>query len=104
MLTLTAQVMNVFQTPKGTDRETGQEYGGEYKVQLLRHRTLRNGEKVMETLDLTVDNPDQYRGLVGKKASIEVEEFAMNAGKRVPVRFRHISGPKENGSSERAKV
>jgi hypothetical protein len=90
MLTLTGKVVNVFQTPEGTDSE-GKKYGGQYKVQLFVKKALKNGEKAFETRDLTIEDPKFYREKINQDVSIPVEAFAIQGGKSVPVRFRTAS-------------
>lgn len=71
MLTLVGQVVNVFETPKGTTKE-GKEYGGGHKVQLMSETYLKNGEKRAELVDLTVDDPRPFRELLGKRVTMPV--------------------------------
>jgi hypothetical protein len=87
MLSLHGQVLNVYQTPEGTDRETGNKYGGQWKVQLQVEELLKNGEKRFSVQTLTTENPDQFRGLEGKPVSVPVGVIASNNGKNIPVRF-----------------
>lgn len=75
MLTLVGQVVNVFETPKGTDKE-GREYGGAHKVQLMSETYLKNGERRAELVDLTVDDPRAFREFLGKRVTMPVGVMA----------------------------
>ena len=87
MLTLTGQLVTVFTTPKGQNSETGEVYGGQYKVQVLCQETLKNGEVRSSLETLTVSDPDSYKGKEGQDVTIPVRAFALHNGKSVPVRF-----------------
>ena len=89
MLTLTGTVIHAFTTPEGQDRE-GNKYGGVPKVQMVVQRTLRNGEKVMQQHDLNVSDKDYYLERVGQTVSINVEPFAMENGRSIPVKFKTV--------------
>lgn len=78
-LTMTATVLHVFQTPKGTDNQ-GKEYGGLNKVQIQGWKYLKNGEQCLDHLTLTVDNPKIYRENIGKELAIPVGAFAPEKG------------------------
>lgn len=49
MLSMTGQLLNVFENPRGVTKE-GREYGGNYKIQVLGAVTLQNGETKMTSL------------------------------------------------------
>lgn len=87
MLLLQGQVLNVYQTPEGKDRETGNAYGGQWKVQLQVEEHLRNGEKRFSLQTLTTEKPDDFRDMEGKSVTVPVGAIASNNGKTVPVRF-----------------
>ena len=46
MFILSGTLINIFETPKGKDKD-GQEYGGDFKLQILHENTLRNGENAL---------------------------------------------------------
>ena len=50
MFTVTAQVVHVFRTPEKTNKETGEVWGGQDKVQLLGDMPLQNGEYKKEMI------------------------------------------------------
>lgn len=77
MLKLEGQVVNVFETPKGTNRE-GADYGGVHKVQMLCRESLRNGEMRLELVTLRTDDLDPFRKLQGRSVSVPVGAFARN--------------------------
>jgi len=88
MLFLQAQVLNVFQTPEGVNRQTGEEYGGQHRVQLIYQDTLRNGETRMQPVDLTTDHPQAYEA--GATVSVPVRVFSPPQG---GVRFAEAGPP-----------
>jgi hypothetical protein len=60
MLTLNGRVINVFTSPKGVNKETGEEYGGTPKIQLMCESTLKNGSSKMELVDLNVPDATKF--------------------------------------------
>lgn len=80
MLTLNGTIINVFQAPKGVNRKTGEEYGGQDRVQVMAENVLQNGELRVDLIDLTVENPSAYTSLKGKRVRVPVGVFvAQNA-------------------------
>ena len=75
MLNLKAKVLNVFQTPLGTNRN-GESYGGQHKVQLQAINKLTNGEERVELVTLTVKDPDLFKQAKGKEILVPVGAFA----------------------------
>ena len=75
MLTLKGKLVNVYETPKGVNRETGEHYGGGHKLQLLCHNTLKNAETKIELVDLLIDDVTPFRDGVGRNVSIPVGVF-----------------------------
>ena len=45
MLTLNGTVANIYEAPKGVNKETGEAYGGQHRIQVMCENTLKNGEK-----------------------------------------------------------
>lgn len=74
MLTLEGQILNVFQAPKGINKE-GQEYGGQDRVQIMAENHLQNGETRLDLVNLTVTNPRSYEAIRGHRARIPVGCF-----------------------------
>lgn len=86
MLTLHGQVIGVFETPRGVNKETGEEYGGQWKVQLMAENVLKNGQRRRELVDLTVDDPGPFQSLEGRDVRVPVGAFV--AGKTI--RYFHL--------------
>lgn len=66
MFTLTGKVVHVFQSPKGVNKQTGEEYGGQDKVQIMGHMALPNGETRMELVTLTTDQGQELEKSTGR--------------------------------------
>jgi len=88
MLTLQGQVVNVFETPKGTNRETGEVYGGLHRVQIMAENVLKNGSKRVELVDLTVDDPAPFQRLQGRSVRVPVGAFVAGT----MIRYFHLKG------------
>jgi hypothetical protein len=73
-------VVNVFMTPAGQDKKTGETFGGGHKVQVQGLTELRNGESRYELLTLTTHDPEVFRSTIGKTVRIPVGAFAPAAG------------------------
>lgn len=86
MLTLHGQVVNVFQTPEGVNKDTGEAYGGQWKVQLMAENILKNGSKRVELVDLTVDDPAPFQKLQGRRVRVPVGAFVTGG----QIRFFHL--------------
>ena len=72
MFTLTGQVMHVFEAPKGISKKTGEEYGGQDKVQVMGHIPLDNGQHRMELITLTTDQGSNFQTLMGRSVTLPV--------------------------------
>lgn len=94
MLTLHGELRNVFTTPGGVDKTTGAAYGGQSKVQILAENYLKNGEMRMDIINLTVENPEDYKPLVGKPVDVPVSCFVMNNS----LLFQVLPGAKPSAS------
>jgi len=79
MLSLTANVVNVFRAPEGTNRD-GEKFGGESKVQLQCVNLLKNGEKRVELYTLTTARPDVFEKSLGKEVTVPVGAFSSSKG------------------------
>jgi len=75
MLTLNGQVLNVFDSAASTDRETGEIRPAKTRVQIMAENELQNGQKRIDLVTLSVDNPSLYHELVGKHISVPVGAF-----------------------------
>lgn len=72
MLTLNGTVANIYEAPKGVNKETGEAYGGQHRIQVMCENTLKNGEKRIELVDLSVDDVTPYREAIGKPVRVPV--------------------------------
>lgn len=86
MLILTGQIVNVFLTPQGTNRDTGEIYGGLHRVQIMAENVLKNGAKRVELVDLTVDDPAPFQRLQGRSVRVPVGAFAVGGS----IRYFHL--------------
>lgn len=77
MLTLNGQIINVFETPKGTNKE-GTTYGGQPRIQIMAENELQNGQKRIELVNLTVDSISHFKPLVGQMVRIPVGVFVQD--------------------------
>jgi hypothetical protein len=87
-LTLNGTIENTLITPEGVNAETGEQYGGRHRVQLMVEKVLKNGQKSKEIVNLNVDDPHPFQKLQGKFVSVPVG--AMPDGRQV--RFYHARG------------
>lgn len=78
MLTLSGTLANIYEAPKGINKETGEAYGGQHRIQLMCDNTLKNGEKRIELVDLNVDDVNPYRQVIGKPVRLPVGVFVAN--------------------------
>lgn len=75
MLLLVGQVVNVFEAPKGTNKETGESFGGTPRVQILAENELQNGDTKLDLVNLSVENESLYKGLKGKTIAVPVGAY-----------------------------
>jgi len=80
MLTLNGTVANIYESPKGVNKETGETFGGQHRIQVMCENTLRNGEKRIELVDLSVDDVTPYRESLGTPVRVPVGVYVV-AGK-----------------------
>ena len=80
MLTLNGTVANIYEAPKGVNKDTGEAYGGQHRIQVMCENTLKNGEKRIELVDLTIEDIQPYREAIGKPVRVPVGVY-VNAGK-----------------------
>jgi hypothetical protein len=72
MLTLNGKVVNVYESPKGLNKATGEAYGGQHRIQLMCENMLKNGELKIELIDLTVDSIQEYSDKCDQIVSVPV--------------------------------
>jgi hypothetical protein len=77
MLTLNGTVANVFDQPGYKDKATGEMQPSKHRVQIMAENTLQNGEKRIELVNLTVDDPSLYRALSGRSVRVPVGCFVV---------------------------
>ena len=56
MLTLNGTVANIYESPRGVNKTTGEAFGGQNRIQLMCENMLQNGEKRIELVDLTIED------------------------------------------------
>lgn len=76
MFTLTGQVINVYVSPKGVSKKTGEEYGGEDKVQILGDIPIEGGQFRKEMVTLTTDQGSQLKAALGRSVMAPVAFWA----------------------------
>lgn len=81
MFILTGKVVNVYVAPKGISKKTGEEYGGQDKVQIIGQIPLADGSFKMELVDLTTDQGETLRKMEGRDVTCPVAFYA--SGKSV---------------------
>lgn len=95
MFRLTGQVMNVYVSPKGVTK-SGDEYGGEDKVQIMGRIPLPNGEYKVELVDLKTDQGAALKQSEGKYVTCPVAFYVSrgSVGYYVPKghQIKHVSG------------
>lgn len=75
MFKLTGQVVNVYVSPKGVSKKTGEEYGGQDKVQIMGQIPLPDGQFKMELVDLTTDQGEVLKRLENQTVTCPVAFF-----------------------------
>lgn len=80
MFLLTGTIINVFESPKGVSKKTGEEYGGQDKVQIMGEVPLPNDEVRMDMLTLTIHDSEPLKKLIGKPVSLPVGFIAQSKG------------------------
>jgi hypothetical protein len=71
MFMLSGKLINIFETPKGKTKD-GEEYGGDFKLQILHENTLRNGEKRADLVELAVSDTTPYRDKLNATVNVPV--------------------------------
>lgn len=79
MLTLNGQIINVFDTPESTDKKTGELRESKFRIQIMAENELQNGQKRIDLVNLTVDNPALYKPLQGQRVRVPVGVFVSGA-------------------------
>lgn len=79
MITLNGTLINTFMAPKGVNK-SGEEYGGQDKIQLLAKMDLPNGEFRMEMLTLTAPNIEPFKQYLNQQISVPAGVFISGNG------------------------
>ena len=90
MLTLTAEVENVYPQPVRVTKD-GKTYGDNFQIQLRGKITDEHGNSRYEHLNLYTPSAESFKELVGETVRIEVAVYARN--NRVHYFMRHGSNP-----------
>ena len=80
MFSLHGEIVHVFNSPKGVNKNTGEEYGGQDKVQIIGNIPLNNGESRKDLITLTTDQGAALEKLVGRTVSAPVSFYAPSKG------------------------
>jgi hypothetical protein len=75
MLSMTGQLLNVFETAKGINKQ-GEEFGGQHKIQILGAVTLPNGSIQNKLIDLTCHDVRSFEPFLGKQIFFPVGVMA----------------------------
>lgn len=75
MLLLNGQIINVFDTPETTDKKSGEVRESKFRIQIMANNELQNGQKRVDLVNLTVDDPELYRKLQGQNVRVPVGVF-----------------------------
>jgi len=75
MLTLNGQIINVFDTPETIDKKTGDIREAKFRIQIMAENELQNGQKRVELVNLSVDNPAVYKPLTNQNVRVPVGVF-----------------------------
>lgn len=71
MLILHGQLVGCYKTPEGKN-DKGEEYGGDYRLEVMRRNMLRNGEITHEVAEIKTDNEQHWRSKVGHPVEVPV--------------------------------
>ena len=88
MLFLNGQVLNVFESPASTDKQTGEARPAKHRVQVMCENTLQNGQKRMDLVNLSVEDIEPYRKALGKPVRVPVGAFVSGSA----VQFYALKG------------
>ena len=80
MFTLNGVVLHVFETPKGVNKKTGEEYESQDKVQILGDVPLLNGQTRKDMITITTHDIDNLKTMLGKAVRLPVGMFAQSKG------------------------
>lgn len=77
MLQMNGQVIHVFVSPKGVSKKTGDEYGGDDKVQIMGNIPMDNGQSRKELVTLKTEEGKTFEGMIGQEVSFPVSTYSV---------------------------
>lgn len=80
MFTLNGKLLHVFETPKGVNKKTGEEYDSQDKVQILGGVPLTNGQVRMDMVTITTHDIQNLKTMIGRDVRLPVGMFAQSKG------------------------
>ena len=80
MFTLNGTLIHVFETPKGVNKKTGEEYESQDKVQILGDVPLLNGQTRKDMVTITTHDIENLKTMLGKSVRLPVGMFAQAKG------------------------
>jgi hypothetical protein len=80
MFTLNGIVLHVFETPKGVNKKTGEEYESQDKVQILGDVPLLNGQTRKDMITITTHDIHNLKTMLGRAVMLPVGMFAQGKG------------------------
>lgn len=90
MLLLNGQIINVFDTPESTDKKSGEIRESKFRIQIMAENELQNGQRRIDLVNLTVDDPKLYKSLQGQNVRVPVGAFVSGTS----VQFYALKGCK----------
>lgn len=90
MLLLNGQIINVFDTPESTDKKSGEVRESKFRIQIMAENELQNGQRRVDLVNLTVDDPKLYKSLQGQNVRVPVGVFVSGTA----VQFYALKGCK----------
>lgn len=73
MFTLNGRVMNVFKTPSGLNKKTGDQYDAQDKVQIMGSLPVRDSDEYRyDMITLTTDQANTFQNLLDEEVTVPV--------------------------------
>jgi hypothetical protein len=81
---LKAQVLQAYRAPEGKKRDTGEIYGGDWRVTLVAPAVLQDGQEVLQTHEIRLGQDEAaagpWRASVGKSVTVDVDFYSGKSG------------------------
>lgn len=77
---LNGVVVNVFVSPKGVSKKTGEEFGGQDKVQIIGDIPLEDGQTRKEMITLTTNQGEQLQKSINQPVTAPVAFYTAKGG------------------------